>query len=146
MRSEWPILARERDNETFAFLHLASQMLGKIRLRHSTWENHGWHLTLRPTASGLSILPTRAGDGRSFTLALDLCEHGIALTVSDGSRELLPFEGQSIAQLRNALVAMLDRHRLPSDFYDLPSEIPDAVRFGEDERPRAYDRDSATRK
>ena len=67
-RVEWPILDPERDGETFAVLHLASQMLGKIRLRHSTWENHGWHLTLRPRADGVAILPTAAGDGRSFTL------------------------------------------------------------------------------
>lgn len=145
MRNEWPILNHDRDNETFAFLHLASQMLGKIRLRKSTWENHGWHLTLRPNASGLSILPTRTGNGRSFTLALDLCAHGIALSISDGTRELLPFDVPTVAALRDDLVATLDRYGLPSNFYDLPSEIPDAVKFRDDHRRRTYDRDSATR-
>ena len=145
MANDWPILDPARDSETFAVLHLASQMLGKIRLKHSAWENHGWHLTLRPNANGLAILPTAAGDGRSFTLALDLCAHGIALAVSDGSRELLPFTAQSIAGLHGGLIAMLDRHALPSDFYDVPNEIADAVPFAEDDRPRSYDPDSATR-
>jgi uncharacterized protein DUF5996 len=145
MAADWPILDPERDGETFAILHLASQMLGKIRLRHSTWQNHGWHLTLRPNAGGLAILPTAAGDGRSFTLGLDLCAHGVALTVSDGARELLPFAGRSVAELHADLIAMLDRHGLPSRFHGTPNEIADAVPFAEDRRARAYDPDSATR-
>ena len=145
MADDWPILDPATDSETFAVLHLASQMLGKLRLKHSTWQNHGWHLTLRPTANGLAILPTAAGDGRSFTLALDLCAHGITLAVSDGSREILPFAGRSIAELHVDLIAMLDRHGLPSAFHGTPNEIADAVPFSEDDRPRTYDPDSATR-
>ncbi len=145
MADDWPILDPATDGETFAVLHLASQMLGKIRLKHSTWQNHGWHLTLRPNANGLAILPTAAGDGRSFTLALDLCAHGIALAISDGNRELLPFAGRSITGLHGDLIAMLDRHRLPIRFHGTPNEIADAVPFAEDDRPRIYDPDSATR-
>ena len=145
MADHWPILDPATDGETFAVLHLASQMLGKLRLKHSTWQNHGWHLTLRPNANGLAILPTAAGDGRSFTLALDLCAHGIALAVSDGSRETLPFADASIAELHRDLIAMLDRHGLPSRFNGTPNEVADAVPFAEDDRPRAYDPDSASR-
>ena len=83
--SDWPELDSARDAPTFATLHLASQMLGKLRVAHAPWINHGWHVTLQPDAAGLATLPTAAGDGRSFTLALDLCRHGIALWVSDGS-------------------------------------------------------------
>ena len=145
MTGEWPILDPTRDGETFAVLHLASQMLGKLRLRHSTWQNHGWHLTLRPRADGLAILPTAAGDGRSFTLALDLCAHGISLKVSDGSSETLPFVGRTVADLYREFVAMLDRHGLPSDFNGTPNEVEGAVSFVQDDRPRNYDPDSASR-
>src|SRR4051794_12163618 len=86
----WPELDTRRDHETLAILHLASQMLGKVRIRHAPWTNHGWHLALQPTASGLLTLPTAAGDGRTFTLALDLCRHAIVLTTSDAEREELP--------------------------------------------------------
>ena len=122
-------------------LHLASQMLGKLRVAHAPWVNHGWHATLRPNPSGLATLPIAAADGRSFTLAIDLCRHGIALQVSNGAAEMLPFEGQSIAEIHSDLIAMLDRHDLPSTFHDRPNEIVDAVRFGDDDALRAYDRD-----
>jgi hypothetical protein len=143
--SSWPALSPERDHETLALLHLASQMLGKVRVAHSPWVNHGWHATLRPTASGLATLPTAGGDGRIFTLALDLCRHGIALQIGDGTTELLPFAGNSVAQLHSRLVATLDRHALPSSFHGRPNEIADAVAFTRDDAERSYDPDSASR-
>ena len=143
--ADWPHLSADRDGPTFATLHLASQMLGKLRVAHAPWANHGWHATLRPSAAGLATLSTAAGDGRTFTLALDLCRHGIELRASDGTSELLAFEGQSIAELHASLIAMLDRLGLPSTFHGRPNEIADAVPFAEDAAPRPYDRDSAGR-
>jgi len=142
--ANWPRLDAG-DAPTLATLHFASQMLGKIRIAHAPWVNHGWHATLRPRANGLATLPTAAGDGRTFTLALDLCRHGIALHVSDGAEDFLRFEGQTVAELHAGFVAMLDEHRLPSNFDARPNEIPDAVRFADDHAPRLYDCDSATR-
>jgi hypothetical protein len=143
--SNWPELDPARDHDTFTVLHLASQMLGKVRVAHSTWENHGWNSTLRPAANGLATLPTAAPNGKSFALALDLCAHGIGLTDSDGTRELVPFAGVTIAEMHQALVAMLDRRGLPSTFNGKPNEVQDAVRFADDHAPRRYDPDSARR-
>jgi hypothetical protein len=143
--SDWPELTVERDHETLALLHLAAQMLGKIRVAHSPWTNHGWHVALQPNARGLSTLPTAASDGRTFTLTLDLCRHAIVLWVSDESREELPLNAGTIAALHQRLVAMLDRHDLPSSFDGRPNEIPDAIPFAEDSGARDYDRDSASR-
>ena len=65
-------------------------MLGKIRVAHSPWVNHGWHVALQPNARGLSTLPTAASGERTFTLTIDLCRHALVLWVSDGSREEVP--------------------------------------------------------
>ena len=143
--SDWPELSVERDHETLAILHLAAQMLGKIRVAHAPWMNHGWHAALQPNARGLGILPTAASGGRTFTLTLDLCRHAVVLWISDGGREELPLNAGSIAALHRRLVAMLDLHDLPSTFNVTPNEIPDAVPFAEDNTAREYDRDSAER-
>ena len=143
--SDWPELCVERDHETLAVLHLAAQMLGKIRVAHAPWVNHGWHVALQPNARGLATLPTAAGGGRSFTLTLDLCRHAIVLWVSDESRDELPLNAGSVAALHQRLIDLLERHGLPSDFNRVPNEIPDAVPFAEDRAPRDYDRDSASR-
>jgi hypothetical protein len=143
--SDWPELSVERDHETLALLHLAAQMLGKIRVAHAPWMNHGWHAALQPNARGLGILPTAASGGRTFTLTLDLCRHAIVLWISDGGREELPLNAGSVAALHKRLIDMLDRHDLPAEFNGTPNEIPDAVPFAEDKQRRDYDRDSAER-
>ena len=143
--SDWPELSIEHDHETFALLHLASQMLGKIRVAHAPWMNHGWHVALQPNARGLSALPTAASDSRTFTLTLDLCRHAMVLWVSDGSREEVPLNAGSVAALHRRLIAILDQHGLPSTFNGRPSEIADAIPFADDTAARDYDRDSAER-
>ncbi|MFL6801591.1 MAG: DUF5996 family protein [Sphingomicrobium sp.] len=143
--SDWPELSVEHDHETLAILHLAAQMLGKVRVAHAPWMNHGWHAALQPNARGLSTLPTAASDSRTFTLTLDLCRHAIVLWVSDGSREEVPLNAGSIAALHRRLIHILDEHGLPSAFNGVPNEVPDALPFGEDIAARDYDRDSAER-
>jgi hypothetical protein len=143
--SDWPELSVERDHETFAILHLAAQMIGKIRVAHAPWVNHGWHVALQPNARGLGIQPTEASGGRTFTLTLDLCRHAIVLWISDGGREELPLNAGSIAALHKRLVAMLELHDLPSSFNDRPNEIADALPFSEDKASREYNREAAER-
>ena len=143
--SSWPKLDPARDHETLAIIHLASQMLGKVRVRHAPWTNHGWHVALQPNARGLATLPTAAGDGRTFTLALDLCRHAIVLTTSAEEREELSLDAGTIAALHSALVVMLGKLGLPSDFHGVPNEVADPVPFGQDKVKRSYDADSATR-
>ena len=144
--SHWPRFDVGRDSPTFATLHLVSQMLGKLRLANSAWVNHGWHVTLHPVAAGLALAPTASGDGRSFTLTLDLCAHAIALRASDGTADSVAFgDGRSIADYHADLVAMLDHHALPSRFDGRPNEVEDAVRFADDTAPRDYNRDTANR-
>lgn len=143
--SDWPELSVERDHETLAILHLAAQMLGKLRVAHAPWVNHGWHVALQPNARGLATLPTEASGGRTFTLTLDLCRHAIVLWVSDGSREDVPLNAGSVSALHKRLIAILAEHDLPSDFNGVPSEIENAVPFADDRTTRDYNRDSAER-
>jgi hypothetical protein len=127
--SDWPELSIEHDHETLAILHLAAQMLGKIRVAHAPWVNHGWHVALQPNARGLSTLPTAANGNRTFTLTLDLCRHAIVLWISDGGREELPLNAGNIAALHRRLIEMLESHGLPSKFDGRPNEILDAIPF-----------------
>jgi hypothetical protein len=142
--SDWPRFDVDRDSPTIAFLHLASQMPGKLRVARAPWLNHGWHVALHPVGEGLVTMPTASADGRTFTITLDLCDGGFALRVSDGARDFLPFRDRmTIADLHARFIAMLDRHGLPSSYDGRPNEIPDAIRFADDTTPRGYNPDSA---
>lgn len=144
MGGGWPEFDVDRDSPTFALLHLASQMLGKIRIAQAPWANHGWHATLHPVAEGLAIEPIASPNG-NFSLTLDLCRHAIILRVGDGERDLLPLDLGSVAALHRCLIEVLDSHGLPSNFHGKPNEIADAVAFAEDVIPREYRPDSAER-
>ncbi len=144
MSERWPGFDVERDGPTLALLHLTSQMLGKLRVAHSTWVNHGWNVTLHPVPEGLSIEPISHG-GDSFSLTMDLTRHAIILHVGDGEVDQLPLDLGSVAAIRQCLVAMLNSHGLPSNFNGVPNEIADAVPFEEDVAPREYRPDSADR-
>jgi hypothetical protein len=138
MPAPWPALDVARDQPTFATLHLVSQMFGKLRVAHAPWLNHGWHSTLHPRPDGLAIAPIDAGGGQGFALLLDLCRHQVALKVSDGRSDAIALRPAPIADFHAELVAMLNRHGLPSAFHGTPNEIADAVPFAEDREPRAY--------
>jgi hypothetical protein len=142
MASDWPAFDVERDAPTFAILHLASQMLGKLRVAHAPWANHGWHATLHPVAEGLAIEPIAAPAG-NFTLTLDLCRHALVLRVADGERDVLPLDLGSIAALHRNLVEMLESHGLPAKFHGKPNEIAGAVPFSADVAQRDYRPESA---
>ncbi|MDV3256365.1 MAG: DUF5996 family protein [Sphingomonas sp.] len=142
MSDNWPRLEPDRDSSTFAYLHLASQMLGKLRVAHAPWVNHGWHVTLLPVAEGLAMPPLASG-GLRFELVMDLCSHVISLRTSSGVTDSVPLGGGTIAGLHRSLVAMLDRHGLVSSFHGLPNEIPGALAFASDETDRPYRRESA---
>ena len=144
MPAPWPELDVARDQPTFAALHLVSQMLGKLRVAHAPWVNHGWHATLHPRPDGLAIEPIEAG-ALSFTLKLDLCRHQVALRISDSRTDAVTLRPASVAELHGELVAMLDRHSLPSSFNGRPSEIADAPPFADDHAPRVYEPASAER-
>ena len=137
MPESWPQFDVARDHPTLELLHLASQMLGKMRVAHSTWTNHGWNVTLHPVAEGLAIEPVDAG-GHAFTLTLDLCRHAIVLSAGDGERDVLPLDLGSVAALHKNLVAMLDAHGFPSTFNGTPNEIEGAEPFVEDTTARDY--------
>jgi hypothetical protein len=48
----WPALPLEEWEDTYATLHMWTQIVGKIRLTQTPWVNHSWHTTLYVTSRG----------------------------------------------------------------------------------------------
>ena len=86
----WPDLPLAAWQDTFATLHLWTQIVGKIRLVKSPWLNHSWHTTLYVTSRGLTTSPIPDGR-RTFELEFDFTAHRLELRSSDGRRERFHF-------------------------------------------------------
>ena len=142
--SDWPKLDYAADKGTIETLHLLLQLIGKLPLRLHPWVNHAWHVTLRMTPSGAVTrsLPARE---RHFSAGLDFLDGAIVLACDSGAQAALPVVGKTIAEVHAELGALLAHLGLPAPLHGSPNEVPDAVRFAEDRRPREWDGDAARR-
>ena len=78
-QTAWPELPYEAWKDTYATLHMWSQIVGKIRLVQTPWLNHSWHVVLYVSPRGLTTSPIPYGE-RSFQLEFDFhrpCAGGI---------------------------------------------------------------------
>src|SRR5260370_6860057 len=66
----WPTLALDSWNETYATLHMGTQIVGKVRLRLTPVVNHWWNVPLYVTARGLTTSRIAYGE-RAFELWFD---------------------------------------------------------------------------
>src|SRR3954470_24088282 len=79
----WPSLPLESWSETYAALHMWTQIVGKIRLSMTPWLNHSWHVSLYVTARGLTTSPIPDGT-RTFQIDFDFVSHQLLIATSDG--------------------------------------------------------------
>ena len=142
--SDWPKLDYTADKGTIETLHLLLQLIGKLPLRLHPWVNHSWHVTLRMTPSGVVTRSLPAGE-RHFSATMDFLDGAIIIACDTGSQAALPVAGKTIAEVHAELCALLAHLGLPAPLHGAPNELPDAVPFAEDRRPREWDGEAARR-
>ena len=140
----WPDLPLAAWQDTFATLHLWTQIVGKIRLVKSPWLNHSWHTTLYVTSRGLTTSPIPDG-ARTFELEFDFTAHRLELRSSDGRREEVPLRPQTVAAFHALVMDALRRLDIDVRITRKPSEVVDPIPFAEDETHRSYDAEYANR-
>ena len=140
----WPDLPFAAWQDTFATLHLWTQIVGKIRLVKSPWLNHSWHTTLYVTSRGLTTSPIPDG-ARTFELEFDFTSHRLELRSSNGRRQEVPLRPQSVAEFHTLVMDALRRLDIDVRITRKPSEVVDPIPFAEDKTHRSYDAEYANR-
>ncbi len=140
----WPDLPLDAWADTYATLHLWTQVVGKVRLACSPWINHSWHVTLYVTARGLttSLIPHHTS---AFQIDFDFIDHRLTVQASDGRSEAFALEPQSVARFYTRLLQIMAKLGLNVRINPLPNEISEAIRFDRDEVHRSYDAEYANR-
>jgi hypothetical protein len=144
LQAVWPELPTAAWRDTYATLHLWSQIVGKIRLALTPWLNHSWHVALYVTARGLTTSPIQHG-ARSFQIDFDLIDHSLRIATNDGATREFALAGQSVASFYAAIMAALARLGIDIAIEDMPSELPDPIPFSQDRQHAAYDGDAVRR-
>jgi hypothetical protein len=136
----WPALVFRDWQPTCETLHLWTQIVGKIRLAQTPWQNHSWHTTLYVTPRGLTTSPIPYG-ARSFQIDFDFVEHALVIRMDDGAPRTLPLQAESVAAFHSRLFGVLGDLGLHVTINGRPNEVPNPIPFAEDHVHAAYDRD-----
>src|SRR5450432_4517689 len=118
----WPDLPTAAWRDTYATLHLWTQIAGKIRLARSPWLNHSWHVALYVTARGLTTSPIPDG-ARTFQIDFDFLDHELRIETSDGAQQWLPLRTQSVANFYMALMVALAGLGIAVTIAAIPNEL-----------------------
>ena len=140
----WPALPYEEWQDTYAALHRWVQIVGKIRLARTPWINHSWHVTLYPTARGLTTSPIPDGS-RTFQLDFDFLEHQLAIATSDDTGDRMDLVPGTVADFHAEVMRRLATLGIAVRIHERPNEIENAIPFPQDHEHRAYDAEHAQR-
>jgi len=143
-KDPWPDLPTAAWRETYATLHLWTQIIGKIRLARTPWLNHSWHIALYVTVRGLTTSPIPDGAG-TFQIDLDFIAHALRISTSDGATREFALAGQSVASFYAAVMAALAELGIHVAIDEMPNELPEPIRFSQDNQHASYDPDAVRR-
>jgi hypothetical protein len=140
----WPPLPYDAWKDTYATLHMWSQVVGKVALALAPPLNHGWGITLHLTSRGLATRTLPHGK-RQFTMEFDFIDHELVIAATDGQRRAVKLEPRSVADFYAEVMETLRAMELPMTIWPVPVEIPDPIPFEHDTVHHAYDAAFANR-
>lgn len=142
MPAVFPALPSDAWADTLATLHRWTQIVGKVRLAHTPWFNHSWHVPLYLTARGLTTSPI-PHERATFQMDFDFLDHALVTRIDDGRIHRILLEPMSVATFWERVTGMLADHGLDGAIHPAPNEIADAVPFPNDHTNASYNPDHA---
>jgi hypothetical protein len=140
----WPALPLSEWKDTYATLHMWTQIVGKIRLALTPPINHCWGSALYVTSGGLTTSPIPYQQG-SFEIDFDFVAHILEISTSRGEIRSFRLAPRTVAEFYAELMAALHSLGIDVKVWTMPVEVRRPVRFTLDERHASYDPQSAHR-
>jgi hypothetical protein len=140
----WPALPLAQWKDTYATLHMWTQVVGKIRLALSPPINHFWGTTFYVTARGLttSRMPYAKG---TVEINFDFIAHTLEILTSLGETRSFRLVPRTVAEFYFELMSALHSLGIDAKVWTMPVEVPRPVRFNLDEAHSSYDSEYAHR-
>src|SRR3954449_5831070 len=138
----WPPLPLDAWRDTYATLHMWTQIVGKVCLALMPPANHFWNIAFQISARGL-VTPAMPIDHRALTITFDFVDHQLVMQCSDGGCVRIPPHPRPVAEFYRLVMDALHRLGVDVRIWPMPVEVPDPIRFDRDEVHRSYDPQSA---
>jgi hypothetical protein len=139
-----PALPFDSWKDTLATLHMWGQMVGKVRLTLCPLVNHWWNVSFYVTSRGMTTLVMPYQD-RGVDIQFDFIDHKLIIQTTDGDRRVLDLKPQSVADFYKEFMGALSELGLKVKIWSMPVEIPDPIRFEQDNIHASYDAASVHR-
>lgn len=140
----WPALPLAEWKDTYATLHMWTQIVGKIRLAQMPLINHWWNVPLYVTARGLTTSPMPYKD-RTFEIDFDFVAHQLLIKCNDGATELIPLLPRSVADFYQEVIQKLRKLGIEVKIWSMPVEVENPIPFEQDHENASYDPEYANR-
>jgi len=144
MNDDWPEIPLAAWRDTYATLHMWTQIVGKTRLALAPPENHWWQVAQYITSRGLTTSPIPYGQ-RTFEVEFDFMNHKLRVTTSDGGEAALPLAPRSVADFYREYTQLLQSLGLDVKIWPVPVEVENSIRFPDDRTHASYDAEWASR-
>jgi Family of unknown function (DUF5996) len=140
----WPELPLAAWKDTYATLHMWTQMVGKVRLALSANINHWWGTAFYVTPRGLttSAIPYEKG---IFEINFDFIAHALEIRTSLGEIRSFRLRPRTVASFYEEFMDALQLLGIHAKIWDMPVEVPRPVRFRTDQQHSSYDSEYAHR-
>ena len=135
----WPELPLEAWQDTYATLHMWTQIVGKVRLALSPRINHWWEVALYVNARGLTTSAIPYHD-EIFEVQFDFIDHKLIIQTSWGSSMTLALKAQTVADFYAEFMSALRSLDINVKIWTMPCEVQNPVRFTSDTHHASYDR------
>jgi hypothetical protein len=140
----WPALPLSEWADTYATLHMWSQIVGKVRLALSPRVNHWWEVPYYVSGRGLTTSPIPYANG-IFEVQFDFIDHQLNVITNGGDIRSLPLAPRTVADFYAEFMNMLRFLGIDIKIWPMPVEIPNPVRFDQDHAHASYDPEFAHR-
>jgi hypothetical protein len=140
----WPPLPLDAWSATRDTLHMWTQIVGKLKVELSPFQNQLWHTALHLTARGLTTQPVPFAGG-VFQADFDFIDHNLVLLTSENQRKVVPLYPRTVAHFYDETMACLEALGIAVTIDPIPQELPDPIPFDQDTVHDSYDPHAANR-
>lgn len=135
--SSWPTLPNTDWHLTLTTLHRWTQIVGKLRMVHTPWLNHSWSVPFYLTPRGLTTSHVPHGNG-GFEARFDFLSNKVVIETTDGGMQKIVLASKTTAAFYQEVMEAMKALGMETAIHTMPSEIPDATSFDEDEDNATY--------
>src|SRR5271167_2798957 len=143
-QNSWPELPLAAWQDTYATLHMWTQIVGKVRLALTPNINHWWGVPFYVNALGLTTSAIPYGGG-NFDVQFDFIHHQLVIRTCNDAILALTLAPRSVADFHREFMGALASLGIAVKIWKMPVEIPNPIPLDQDTKHASYDPEYANR-